>query len=106
MIATFFEWRVKQGQEGTFREAWNRATLYFLERGSNGSSLWRSEAGHFCALALWPDCATREAAFAGFDLHPDMRIMSDAVTESVQRIELDPLDNHWRLASAGQSTEI
>ena len=106
MIATFFRWQVAAGREQAFRTAWNEATLYYLEQGSHGSSLWQDGDGHFCAFALWPDRETRAAAFASEAGRNFLTSMAPLVEAVVDRVDLDQLDNHWRLpANAGQSTE-
>ena len=106
MIGTFLRWKIRDGQEDAFRAAWNEATTYYRGRGSHGSSLWRDEAGHVCAFALWPDRETRAVAFASEAGRGFLVRMAPLVEAVVDKIDLDQLDLHWQLpASAGQSTE-
>ncbi|WP_265562348.1 hypothetical protein [Sphingomicrobium arenosum] len=99
MIATFFEWVIKEGMEAQFREGWEEVTAMLYPDGSFGSSLFTNEAGNLCAIALWPDKATRDAAFAPYleaptEAHLKMRA---AVERSVHRIDLDCISEMWRL---------
>ena len=97
MIATFFRWKVRAGQEEAFRAAWNQATLYYLGNGSHGSSLWRDGAGHICAFALWPDRETRAAAFSSEAARGFLTSMAPLVETVVDKVDLDQLDLHWRI---------
>ena len=106
MIGTFFRWRVRTGQEESFRGAWNEATQYYLEHGSHGSSLWRDADGNFCAFALWPDRETRATAFATEAGRRFLATMAPLVEAVVDKVDLDELDVHWRLPTPEQSTEI
>ena len=107
MIATFFRWKVRAGEEEQFRAAWNDSTRYYLGQGSNGSSLWRDGDGNFCAFALWPDRETRATAFATDTGRGFLAKIAPLVEEVIGKVDLDELDVHWRLpATVGQSTEI
>lgn len=95
-LATFFEWQVKEGREDEFRDAWASVTRRLHARGSQGSSLFVNEAGHYCAFALWPDRATRDAAFALDDPLPDDSArMRACVERTVHRMDMDRLDDLW-----------
>ncbi|WP_265570951.1 antibiotic biosynthesis monooxygenase [Sphingomicrobium nitratireducens] len=96
MMATFFEWKVDPDKEDQFRENWAAVTKRLHARGSKGSTLFRKEDGHFCAVALWPDKATRDAAFA-MDETPqaDTLAMREAVIDTIHRIDMDEIDNLW-----------
>lgn len=64
-VAIIYRWRVPAEREAAFTERWRLATLRLRENnGGLGSCLTRNAAGTFVAIALWPDLATREAAFA------------------------------------------
>lgn len=58
-----YRWKVEQEHEQSFRERWHQTTLKGRELGAFGSCLTRDAAGNFIAIALWPDEATRTAAF-------------------------------------------
>lgn len=56
MFIVLYRWRVKEGEEGRFREGWRRLTEeIFSRRGSYGSRLHRAEDGTWVAYAQWPD---------------------------------------------------
>ena len=99
MIATYFQWRVGRENRDEFRRRWKEATCRFLEEGSNGSSLWQSKDGDLCAFALWPDYASRDAAFAKIRKEAQIGSLSELIDDVVARIDLDELENHWRLPS-------
>src|SRR5512139_1705876 len=96
MIATYFQWRVAPDNREEFQRRWREATVRFLEEGSNGSSLWQSKDGDLCAFALWPDRATRDAAFAKIRDDGQIGPLSELVDDAVARIDMDELENHWR----------
>ena len=95
MFATFFEWRIRDGAEEQFEQAWADATEILKTHGSMGSALFRNDAGDYCAFARWPNRATRDAAFAAADLTDSGGAMRDAVTDTVHRIDLEQLRNLW-----------
>ena len=95
MFATFFEWRIRDGAERQFEQAWADATGILKTHGSMGSALFRNDEGHFCAFARWPDRATRDAAFAAAKLDESGAAMRDAVTDTVHRIDLEQVRNLW-----------
>ncbi len=56
MFIALYRWRVKEGEEGRFREGWRRLTEEIcIRRGSYGSRLHRAEDGTWVAYAQWPD---------------------------------------------------
>ena len=96
MFATFFEWQILDGREAEFEEAWASVTRRLQARGSNGSSLFRTEAGNYCAFALWPDRATRDAAFAMDEILPDdSAAMRACIGRTIHRMDMDRLANLW-----------
>lgn len=99
MIATFFEWKITEGKEAQFREAWAAITKLLHPAGSYGSSLFTNDAGHMCAIALWPDRETRDVAFAPYSDAPTEHhaAMREAIAETIHRMDLDCIDDLWRL---------
>ena len=95
MFATFFEWRIRDGAEEQFEQAWAEATAILKSHGSMGSALFRNDGGHFCAIARWPDRATRDAAFAAADLAASGAAMRGAVADTVHCIDLEEVRNLW-----------
>jgi heme-degrading monooxygenase HmoA len=63
MFIAVYRWKLKEGQEGRFREGWRRRTEEIYRKcGSLGSRLHRAEDGTWVAYAQWPDRATWESA--------------------------------------------
>ena len=55
MFIAVYRWKVKQGMEDQFREAWRRGTVAIRRRhGSFGSRLHRTLDGDFVGYAQWP----------------------------------------------------
>lgn len=94
-FATYFEWEVRPGGEAAFTAAWEAATRLLADHGSHGSALFRTEDGHFAALARWPDRATRDAGFASTDFPDAARRMADEVIRTVHRIDLEGVSDLW-----------
>lgn len=58
-FAVIYRWRIRDGQELAFRQAWERGTECLMRRcGALGSRLHRCEDGSWMAYAQWP---SREA---------------------------------------------
>ena len=100
MIATYFQWRVASENREEFQRRWREATVSLLDEGSNGSSLWQSKDGDLCAFALWPDHATRDAAFTKVRDEGQLESLSELIADPIARIDLDELENHWRLLTS------
>lgn len=65
-FVVIYKWTIDPAYEAEFRDRWREATLRLRsENGGLGSCLTRNEAGDFVGIALWPNEAAREAAFAG-----------------------------------------
>ncbi len=93
MIATFFEWRIEERKEKEFRAAWADVTRALQGHGSRGSSLFRKSAGHYCAVARWPDAETRDNAFAAENGSEASKRLREAISATLQQIHLDEIDN-------------
>jgi hypothetical protein len=63
-LIVIYRRQVEQACEDAFRALWREVTNEGCALGSLGSCLTRDESGDFTAIALWPDEATRAAAFA------------------------------------------
>jgi heme-degrading monooxygenase HmoA len=86
MFVAVYWWRVHEGKEEQFREAWRRGTKRITETyGSFGSRLHRDRDGRFVGYAEWPDEATWQAAFDRNMMYDDLearRLFIDAIAES------------------------
>ena len=94
MFATLFEWTLLPEREDEFTSAWEEATRELKDLGSEGSALFRSEAGHLVGFARWPDRATRDAAFKKSGKLAFER-MADCLAGPTRRVDLDEIDNLW-----------
>ena len=86
MFVAVYWWRVHDGKEEQFREAWRRGTRAITRLyGSYGSRLHQDADGRFVGTAEWPDEATWRAAFEQKMVYddPEARAMwLDAVAET------------------------
>jgi len=96
MIATFFEWAVDRDREDNFVAIWTEATALLLKHGSLGSALFRTDNGHFCALARWPDRAARDLAFARLADESVFQRLRDCITQTIRQADADEVANQWR----------
>ena len=94
-LATYFEWEIKLGGEEASVAAWAAATRHLLDHGSNGSALFRTDAGNFAAVARWPDRATRDAGFATASFPDTANGMSAQIIRTVHRIDLEGVLDLW-----------
>ena len=91
-FAVLYRWRLRQGLEPAFQEAWARVTEAYLEqRGALGSRLHRSDDGLWVAYAQWPNRAAWERAqqASAVDVEAAQR-MAEAIEESLEPILLHP----------------
>lgn len=95
MIATLFRWRVVAGKEQKFEAAWASATVALKAHGSAGSALFVDDQGNYCALARWPDRATRDRAFAADPAPAKAAALRECVAETIERTDMDERENLW-----------
>ncbi len=56
MFVVIYRWKLKDGKESDFKDAWRRATeAIYRRRGSLGSQLMKAGDGTYYAIARWPD---------------------------------------------------
>ena len=94
-LVAIYRWRVAAENRAPFRETWERATLRLRELGGQGSLLGEDSDGTLVAIALWPDAATRDAAFAATEGEFDW-----PEAEWLDPILVTPAIKHWELAAA------
>ncbi len=97
MFATYFEWKIRAGQEDAFEQIWHEGTMLLRAEGSLGSSLFRGDDGRFRALALWPDRCTRDAAFARTADAGVFARMRLCVEATVRHDDMTALNTLWCL---------
>ena len=97
MIATFFQWRLHSGREADFSAAWSAVTQELRARGSLGSALFLGPGSTHCALARWPDRATRDSVFARGPVETYSDAMRACIDTTLQTFDLDEVANFWSL---------
>ena len=95
-FAVIYQWRIRNGTEEQFQQAWAMITeLFIAERGALGSRLHQVDDGTWVAYAQWP---TRQAWERSRDLGPaDLnasKIMAEAVEKSFEPILLHPVKDY------------
>lgn len=92
-FAVIYRWKIRPGQEESFRQAWEMITLDLKEkRGGLGSRLHTAADGTWVAYAQWP---TRETWIRSRDLgsvnEDASAAMAEAIEESMEPIQLNPI---------------
>lgn len=97
MFVALYRWRLIQGREAQFTDAWSAVTIFYRDNfGSFGSRLHLGNDGVYYAYAMWPTAEDREKAFAA-DISPvaDHRnAMASAIAESFPETILDVVADH------------
>ena len=87
-----YRWRVAEEHEAAFLDRWRRATRDLGTRGGFGSLIGKNARSELVAIALWPDAAAREAAFATTGDAEPWPPSEQLVTEHIE-----PLADMWNL---------
>jgi heme-degrading monooxygenase HmoA len=94
-FVVLYRWRLREGAEDSFVEAWARMTDALRARGSLGSRLHRGSDGVWYSYAQWPSARTRDEAFAQGPADPTaVSQMRAAISESLPEIILDVVADH------------
>ena len=90
-FAVLYRWRLREGAEPAFIEAWSRVSdLLRSQRGSLGSRLHRGSDGLWYSYAQWPSAEVREKSQRAGPVDPDAsRQMREATAEEFPDIVLD-----------------
>ncbi len=101
-FAVLYRWRLVEGADASFIEAWSRVSARLLsERGSLGSRLHRGPDGIWYSYAQWPSAEARQRAFAAGPVDPQAaRQMADAIAESFPEIILEPVADYMAVTAA------
>lgn len=95
MFVVIYRWRLKEGAESAFTEAWEKTTSALMEYGAMGSALFATHDGTYYAIAKWPDEKTREEVFGSWDDGGLIAQMQAAVAERFPEIRLHEIINLW-----------
>lgn len=92
-FAVLYRWRLHEGAEASFIQAWARVSeLILSERGSLGSRLHKGPDGLWYSYAQWPSAQARDRAFALGSVDPQARLeMAAAIAETLPELILEPV---------------
>jgi hypothetical protein len=90
-FAVLYRWRLREGREEQFVQAWSRLSELLLEqKHSLGSRLHKGPDGWWYSYAQWPSAQAREQAFAGASVDAEAsRLMREAIAESAPETILE-----------------
>lgn len=72
MFAVIYQAYLKPNTESAYEQAWQIVASYFkAHRGALGSCLHKTADNLWVAYSRWPDKATRDASWPGFDAPSD-----------------------------------
>lgn len=93
MFVVLYRWRLHEGMEDAFVDAWSRVSERLRsERGSLGSRLHRGPDGIWYSYAQWPSAQARDEAFALASVDPQAsEQMARAIAERLPEIVLEPV---------------
>jgi hypothetical protein len=95
MFVVLYRWRIRDGMERQFIDAWSEITLYIRENfDSLGSRLHRDADGIYYGYAQWKSAEQRERAFAAMSDFEARRQMREAVEESFPEIVLENIADY------------
>jgi heme-degrading monooxygenase HmoA len=91
MFVVLYRWRLHDGQEDEFIDAWSRnSDIYLKEFGSLGSRLHRGSDGIWYSYAQWPSEEARKEAFSNGTTDTDASArMERAIAERFPPVILD-----------------
>jgi heme-degrading monooxygenase HmoA len=91
MFVVLYRWRIQDGREDEFVEAWSRnSEIYVREFGSLGSRLYQGSDGLWYSYAQWPSEQARKEAFSNGTADADASArMQRAIAESFPPVILD-----------------
>lgn len=93
MFTVLYRWRLHEGSESAFTEAWSTVSRLLLqERGSLGSRLHRAADGSYYSYAQWPSAEARDRAFEQGPVDAAaLEIMRAAIAERYPEVVLEPV---------------
>lgn len=93
MFTVLYRWRLHEGSEAAFVEAWSTVSRLLLdERGSLGSRLHRAADGSYYSYAQWPSAEARDRAFEAGPVDAEaLETMRAAIAERLPEVVLEPV---------------
>ncbi len=100
-FVVLYRWRLNEGAEEAFTEAWSRVSALLLsERGSLGSRLHRGSDGIWYSYAQWPSPEARHRAFSLGPVDPEARTqMAEHIAEELPALILESVSDFMVLPS-------
>lgn len=91
MFVVLYRWRIHEGHEEEFVDAWSRnSDIYLKASGSLGSRLHRGSDGVWYSYAQWPSEQARKEAFSNGAADADASArMERAIAERFPPVVLD-----------------
>lgn len=91
MFVVLYRWRIHEGHEQEFVDAWSRnSDIYLKEFGSLGSRLHKGSDGVWYSYAQWPSEQARQEAFANITADADASArMERAIAERFPPVVLN-----------------
>lgn len=101
-----YRWKLRQGLEPQFIDAWTRGTKLILQkRGALGSRLHQADDGTWYAYAQWPSRAAWEAHRAAASVDAEVaRLMREAEEMAYPAVCLQPVADFLAGSSGGALT--
>jgi hypothetical protein len=95
MLIVLYRWRIRDGMERQFIDAWSEVTAYIRANyDSLGSRLHRDRDEIYYGYAQWKSAEQRREAFAAMPDFEARRKMREAVEESFPEIVLENLSDY------------
>jgi heme-degrading monooxygenase HmoA len=94
-FVVLYRWRLREGMEAAFIEAWSRLSQGLLTKhGSLGSRLHKCADGLWYSYAQWPSAQAREIAFSSAPVdHEASAKMKEAIAESFPELVLESVSD-------------
>lgn len=91
MFVVLYRWKIREGHEEEFVDAWSRnSDIYLRVLGSLGSRLHRGSDGLWYSYAQWPSEQARKEAFSNGTADADASArMEQAIAERFPPVILD-----------------
>ncbi len=95
MFVVIYHWKLKEGKDLEFREAWRQATrAIYSKKGSLGSQLMQAVDGTYYGVARWP---SRDLWLLRSNPEPAdplaSQVMADLIETTYPPVELDVTDD-------------
>ena len=92
MITVLYRWKIKEGFEVQFIDAWTEITEFIVKNyDSLGSRLHQDDEGVFYGYAQWESIQTRAKVFGQMTEFEAREKFRDAIAETLPEIILTPI---------------